>query len=75
MMETASRQLGRNPKPVDERRSESFRFRLSIQERRALIAAAERLGKPISEFIRVAALREALNVETVATRIYSQADK
>lgn len=71
MMETASRQPGRKPKPVDERRSEFFRFRLSIQERRALYAAADRLDEPLSEFIRNAALREALHVETVATRIYS----
>ncbi|MFQ5733035.1 MAG: hypothetical protein ACE5KM_13925 [Planctomycetaceae bacterium] len=69
------RQHGRKPLPENVRRSDFFRFRLSALERAKLDEAAGRVGIPLSEFVRTAAIRQARDVETVATAITATGDR
>jgi uncharacterized protein (DUF1778 family) len=46
-------------KPKTQRKEESIRIRVSAQQKRALIAAAERAGLDVSSWLRTLGLREA----------------
>ena len=71
-MEHVHAQLGRPPLPETVRRAYDLRFRLSGKEKRRLMDAADLVRKPLSEFVRAAALREAERVEDVTTTIRQQ---
>ena len=58
MKETNDKRSGRKRLPDNKRRSQFFRIRLSPNERFALAFAAQCTERPLSEFIRAAALRE-----------------
>jgi len=49
----------RPPKPADEVRSQVLQLRLTVDERAAMEAGAERAGQKLSDFIRRAALEKA----------------
>lgn len=55
----ASKRMGRPPKPAAERRDEHVGVRLTGEERGALERAAEQSGRPLSDYVREAAIEYA----------------
>jgi transposase-like protein len=52
--------MGRPPKPEGTARTGVFAFKLSEEERAAIVAAAERAGKPVTQWARETLLTSGL---------------